>query len=493
MQQVSSNSVNTSESRDLISEESLIAFILQNGSKAASDIASRVFDNDFTSTLRQCIYRCCIDVCEESDIDSVLTNSLMSKAKYLGIESVVCSKESIDYIDELRSSPVANGEIDSIVRNVKFWSVSRSLKERLLSSVNYIDSLTGNEGALDVISNTEESVFGFLPDFIQGEDIVNLGECALEHMEYIAENPMSQAGLPTGYMRYDQSIGGGYRRGTVNVVGARPKVGKSTFCLNVAKNVASNNVPVLYLDTEMKKETQAAKLVSLVSKVGLNSIETGEFASKENLSVAVSDSLKQISSLPISHANAAGKKPSELLSIVRRWLSSVVGKDENGHTNDCLIILDYLKTMDLGDLGSNQEYQYLGDFITKMHNFAIKYDVPILSTVQLNRDGINREDGGVVSGSDRILWLCSSLAFLKKKTDEDVAAGDSKANGDRKMIVIDTRYGSGMDASCEYVNMVCNLDRCEMVEGKYNYEIIDDQNSLSGDGSYDNDNDSFEF
>ena len=92
----------------------------------------------------------------------------MSKAKYLGIESVVCSKESIDYIDELRSSPVANGEIDSIVRNVKFWSVSRSLKERLLSSVNYIDSLTGNEGALDVISNTEESVFGFLPDFIQG-------------------------------------------------------------------------------------------------------------------------------------------------------------------------------------------------------------------------------------------------------------------------------------------------------------------------------------
>ena len=168
MQQVSSNSVNTSESRDLISEESLIAFILQNGSKAASDIASRVFDNDFTSTLRQCIYRCCIDVCEESDIDSVLTNSLMSKAKYLGIESVVCSKESIDYIDELRSSPVANGEIDSIVRNVKFWSVSRSLKERLLSSVNYIDSLTGNEGALDVISNTEESVFGFLPDFIQG-------------------------------------------------------------------------------------------------------------------------------------------------------------------------------------------------------------------------------------------------------------------------------------------------------------------------------------
>ena len=72
-----------------------------------------------------------------------------------------------------------------------------------------------------------------------------------------------------------------------------------------------------------------------------------------------------------------------------------------------------------------------------------------------------------------------------------MAAGDSKSNGDRKIIVIDTRYGSGMDASCEYVNLVCNLDRCDMVEGKYNYEIIDDQNSLGDADSYESD--SIEF
>jgi len=60
------------------------------------------------------------------------------------------------------------------------------------------------------------------------------------------------AGIPTGFPRYDSCIGGGFRRGTVNVVGARPKVGKSTFCLNVAKNVSFAGIPVLYLDTEMK-------------------------------------------------------------------------------------------------------------------------------------------------------------------------------------------------------------------------------------------------
>jgi hypothetical protein len=182
--------------------------------------------------------------------------------------------------------------------------------------------------------------------------------------------------------------------------------------------------------------------------------------------------------MPFYHISIAGKKPEEIMSIARRWISSVVGRDEGGNTKDCLIMLDYLKTMDLADVGDFQEYQYLGDFITKLHNFAVKNDVPVLATVQLNRDGISKEDSSVVSGSDRILWLCSSLAYLKKKTDEDVAAGDSKTNGDRKLIVIDTRYGGGMDASSEYINIVSNLERSEMIEGKFNFEILESNNNI---------------
>lgn len=474
----------TTDNHNPNSEESILSYLLQSGTKSLSDIDTTVSASDFTTTLRQSIYKCILDICNESEVDEILTSSILSKGKLLGLDSLIGKESSVAYIDSLKNKPVSVGEISVFTKQVRFWSVVKDLKTRLSSSIKRIDSLNGNESVLDVISDTEESVFGFLPDFVEGEDIVNLGECAVDHIQYIVNNPMSQAGIPTGYPRYDQAIGGGYRRGTVNVVGARPKVGKSTFCLNVAKNLSKKGIPVLYLDTEMKKEVQAVKLISLLSKVSLNEIETGEFASRENLSVAVSDTLKDISGLPISHVNASGKKPSELLSIMRRWLNSVVGKDENGRTNDCLIILDYLKTMDVGDLGNMQEYQYLGDIITKLHNFSIKYDLPVLSTVQLNRDGISREDGGVVSGSDRILWLCSSLAFLKKKTDEDVAAGDPLSNGDRKLIVIDTRYGGGMDASCEYVNLSCYLDRCEMSEGKYNYEVLDESNNLSNDIGY---------
>jgi hypothetical protein len=49
------------------------------------------------------------------------------------------------------------------------------------------------------------------------------------------------------------------------------------------------------------------------------------------------------------------------------------------------------------------------------------------------------------------------------------------------MIVVDTRYGSGMDSSSEYINVVSNMDYCEMVEGRYNYEVLDDAGFVSDD------------
>ena len=47
------------------------------------------------------------------------------------------------------------------------------------------------------------------------------------------------------------AIGGGLRRGTVNVIGARPKTGKTLLAQNMGMNIAKQGVPVLDLDTEM--------------------------------------------------------------------------------------------------------------------------------------------------------------------------------------------------------------------------------------------------
>ena len=81
----------------------------------------------------------------------------------------------------------------------------------------------------------------------------------------------------------------------------------------------------------------------------------------------------------------------------------------------------------------------------------VKYDVPCLSFVQLNRDGITRESTDVVSGSDRLIWLCTSFSIFKLKSEEEVAE-DGIENGNRKLVPVVGRHGPGLDDG-DYISM----------------------------------------
>jgi len=109
-----------------------------------------------------------------------------------------------------------------------------------------------------------------------------------------------------------------------------------------------------------------------------------------------------------------------------------VGLNSDGTSKHCVIIYDYIKLMSTHDVSSNlQEYQALGFLMTALHDFAVRYKIPIFALMQLNRDGINKEGTDVASGSDRIIWLCSNFTILKDKSPEEIAK-DGSNNGNRK-------------------------------------------------------------
>jgi hypothetical protein len=135
------------------------------------------------------------------------------------------------------------------------------------------------------------------------------------------------------------------------------------------------------------------------------------------------------------------------------------------------VVYDYIKLMDAGDIKSNlAEFQLLGFLLTEMHNFALKYDIPVLAAVQLNRSGGDQEDGTVLAQSDRILWLCSSFTILKRKSPEEMNV-DPKDNGDRKLVVTDTRFGAGMEPG-EYINLKTNLACAKVTEGPMGSQVL---------------------
>ena len=112
------------------------------------------------------------------------------------------------------------------------------------------------------------------------------------------ENKCDQIGVSSGFPRYDAAIGGGLRRKCVDLVSARPKVGKSVFADNVALNVASKGIPVLMLDTEMSKEDHLNRLIANLSEIPINEIATGRFSVEEEKTMTVKAAVQKIKDIP---------------------------------------------------------------------------------------------------------------------------------------------------------------------------------------------------
>lgn len=470
---MSSNEINKIYA-DMGAERVIIGLLLQYGVDALVEIESVIEKDDFYSLENQALFSAAKNVIEENNLKNVTVDAVLSEIKKQNTKILLNKpNECLDFLKICKQQLVKLDEVKIFTKPIKFWSITRSLKKRLDFTLKDLNNLTGEEKLLDVISKTEEAVFDFLPSLLKNDEIQDVGDFITPYLEHLSTNPVSTVGLPTGFDKYDSVIGGGLRKGTINIIGARTGVGKSFICLNIAKHILELNIPVLYLDTELNIESQSNRLIALLSQVEINKIETGLFGKDPHLKNQVLTQAEKCSHFPLAHVSVAGKSIDEILSLCRKWLHNKVGKDQNGKIKNCLIIMDYIKTMDLNDLGKqHQEYQYLGDMVTKMHNFAVKYDVPFLATVQLNRDGITKDSTDVISGSDRIAWLCSSLSILKDKTPEDLVS-NPRSEGDKKLVILKARHGRGMNYISEYINIKTELARSSMIEGNFNYDQRD--------------------
>ncbi len=452
-------------------ERAVLSGILKHGSDLLLDIENILDTSDFDYKLNQKIFSILKYMVYEKNCTKFELATILVIAKEIGYEKFIDGKEKSDYLEMLFISSHSESNTINMAIFLSKLSLARQGFSCLTETASQIAGITGKESIDELISIIEDPIFDFTGKITCHENTLQqIGSNFVETMQAVSENPQDIVGLPTGFSRWDYIIGGGLRRCTVNVVGARPKVGKSFFCLNVARNIASQNIPVLYLDTELTCELQMNRLVSLISQVELEHIETGAFAKIESEKEAVWKIQKEIQTLPITHCSVAGQSSQSIMSMARRWLAKTVKFNDHGKTQPCLIIYDYIKLMDFKDLSSRlHEHQMLGYLMTQLHNFALQWSLPVLATVQLNRGGVKDEGGEFASGSDRILWLTSNFTILKNKSTDELIK-DPHKNGTKKLVVTDTRFGPGMESG-QYINIYDKLTYGTFEEGKTSTEL----------------------
>tara|TARA_R100000808_G_scaffold5713_1_gene17202 strand:+ start:32989 stop:34449 length:1461 start_codon:yes stop_codon:yes gene_type:complete len=456
---------------DAAAERAVLSGLCQYGSQAFVDVDDVITSTSFVHESNQAIYKCLCKSLEHSD--QIDLSSILSAATELNLHEALNDKKELEYLRSIFNFPIHLENVRKHAIKIRKLEFARQIQKQVKQIYTDVSEISGDETVDEILSLAENPIFELSNTVNSGKSDkpVSLGEDVEEYIQHLLDNPMQMMGIPSGFGRYDTAIGGGFRRKCVDLIAARPKVGKSMFADNVAMYIASElNIPVLMLDTEMSKEDHLNRILAGLSGMDINYIATGKFSNSAIDTEKLERASEKLKNIPYEYISIAGKSFEETLSVMRRWIAQTVGFDENGRTNDCMIIYDYLKLMTSDSISSSlQEFQVLGFQITSLHNFCVQYDCPCLSFVQLNRDGITKESTDVVSGSDRLIWLCTSFSIFKNKSEEEVAE-DGPENGNRKLVPLVARHGSGLSDG-DYINVKMRGEVGKIEEGVTRNEL----------------------
>jgi len=455
-------------------ERAVISALCQYGVDALVDIEDIGVDtNSFTVISNQALFSSIKHLINNGhQIDQAL---LLITIKDLGYSALFESKKDIEYIGSLFNFPIKHNSIRELGIRLEKLAITRKAIRKHREAIESLEKINGSEEIDHIIQLSENPIFDLIIDLNKNRDSGPqlLFDNIEEIIQSLRDNPIENVGIPTPWSKYNGAIGGGLRRGGVNLIGARPKIGKTTLAKEALLHFTTNvKIPALFLDTEMVKQDQSIRSLASTSGVTLKDIETGKFASNHLFNQKIDEAVQLLKGNKfLWYESIYGKPFEEILAIIRRWVMKNVGFDENGNIKNCVVVYDYFKLMDRNQLDNLQEYQAMGFQISRLTDFCKEFDFPCLAFVQLNRQND-------ISQSDRLRWLCHSYGTFEKKLPQE-QMDDGTGFGNRKLKLLDTRFGPGIEEG-DYVCMDFNRDINRIREICLKTEISQMENTSDG-------------
>jgi replicative DNA helicase len=242
-----------------------------------------------------------------------------------------------------------------------------------------------------------------------------------EHIEKLAEAGVQVTGLATGFGDLDQ-LTSGLQRSDLIVVAGRPSMGKTSFVLSIAQNVALNlRVPVAIFSLEMSRSQLAQRFMSSEARVNAQNLRTGNLKD-EDLSRLVS-ALDRLSEAPIFVDDSPSISSVEIRAKARRLMA----KYELG-----LVIVDYLQLMQ-GSRRAENRQQEISEISRSLKILGRELSIPIIAVSQLSR-GVEqrggdkrplladlRESGAIEQDADLVIFIYRDELYNSDTDDRGVA------------------------------------------------------------------------
>lgn len=360
---------------------------------------------------------------------------IAQKLKDLGI-----SMHGIDpfsYLDDLNySTPNKNGILEIGKELIKL-RIKRDLYLNAVKVQKYILESGGNN--ITEVINSVDKIYNSQINAYTNEDVpCDLFEEAETIINGRVGNTDSKFRIETPFNIFNDMFGP-LRVGLTAICG-RAKNNKSTILLNMGWGGILKNPELhcLYLDTELKKDDHIFRSLGALSQINPNYLEDGTWSRNSELVGKLKGGFEKSKVLKGKlHHHYIGNKPiEEIISIIRRWKFNTCGRDNPG-----FIILDYIKIGDEKLSNFNGEHQELGRKINALNALSQELNLPVLSSMQLNRSAVtdNKEDESAISMTDRLSWFANGVYIFRKKRPDELTE-ETLAFGTHKLIPVVLRY-----------------------------------------------------
>jgi len=255
---------------------------------------------------------------------------------------------------------------------------------------------------------------------------------AYELVEILHEGSSDISGIPSGYVDYDQ-LTSGFQNSDLIIIAARPGMGKTSFVLGIARNIAMREkLPVAIFSLEMSKQQIALRLMSAESRINLHNLRKGKIKDDEWAKLA--RAVERLSECKIYIDDTAFLNVMDLRARARMMVT----------TNDVkLIIVDYLQLMQPTTNYRGNKVLEITEISQNLKGIAKELNIPVIAVSQLSREVEKRdkkrpfladlrESGSIEQDADIVVFIYRGDYY-----EED----ENKHTGEAEIIVAKHRNG----------------------------------------------------
>lgn len=333
----------------------------------------------FYREAHQQIYRA---ICQLYEKDRAV--DLVTLTEELKRQKILSDLGGPAYLNSLINSVTTTANLEDYATIVQ---QKATLRELIKVSTNIIaECYREPDDAIVLLDRAEQKIFS-IANRRTGQHLVEIKtqlHPILDKAESLSQGKGLVTGIPTGFIEFDKYTAGLHPSNLI-IIAARPSIGKTSLCLNIAENVAlKEKIPIAIFSLEMSMEEILLRLLCSNAKVNISDLRSGYTGVKKTFR-ALTDAASRLSEAPIYLSESPNFTVNDIRSETRRLVA------EKG---PIILIIDYIQLLAGTSLRYESRQQEISDISRALKNLSRDLKIPVIAVSQLSRRPEEKERAG---------------------------------------------------------------------------------------------------